>query len=399
MDLTGRSRFWTIAYICMASSAWAFEFGLGAPLASLWLKDAGCSDTIIGLNTSLYYLGIVLTASLVPWMMRRWGNGCPIAGMVASGVTLVAFPWMTSLTGLLVLRFLNGVASAMSLIPTETLVNRCSPPEQRSRNFGFYALAIAVGWALGTFVGFQIYADTPRLAFVFGGIISVIAGLIFHLGVPQLPEPETEGDLGARLPLRRTFLSFGTVWAQGFLEGVMVCHLPVYLRDWLGQTADQISWLTGGIMIGVILFQVPVAWFADRLGRTTILLACYGVVMAGLVLLPFCHPGIWLALWLFLVGACSGAFYPLGLSLLGEKLPESALARANAWYLAINCVGSMSGPAVTGLAIDIFGRAALFLTGEVAVLVILALWLALHVSARNAPPRQTVPDSNTRQAA
>lgn len=399
MEFTSRGRFWALLHICMASSAWAFEFGLGAPLASLWMKDAGCNSTIIGLNTSLYYLGIVLTALVVPWMMRRWGNACPIAGMVASGVTLAVFPWMTSLTGLLLLRFLNGVASAMSLIPTETFVNRFSPPEQRSRTFGFYALAIAIGWALGTFVGVQIYADTPRLAFLFGGVISLIAGLIFHLGVPQLPQPEREGDLGARLPLRRTFFSFGTVWAQGFLEGVMVCHLPVYLRDWLGQTADEISWLTGGIMIGVILFQVPVAWFADRLGRTTVLLASYGVVITGLALLPFCHAGMWLALWLFLVGACCGAFYPLGLALLGEKLPESALARANAWYLAINCLGSMTGPVVTGRAMDSLGQAALFLTSEVAVLVILALWLALHLSTGNAPPTQTIPDLSVHKAA
>src|SRR6267378_5881482 len=119
---------------CLASLFWSFNFGLGAPLASLWLQDHGHSATVIGLNTGVYYLGIALAAGLVPWMMRRLGRGTLVAGMLASGITVAWFPWGGSLAGYFVLRLLNGLAGAMSLIPLETLVNRNSPPEQRSRD-------------------------------------------------------------------------------------------------------------------------------------------------------------------------------------------------------------------------------------------------------------------------
>src|SRR5207237_10497453 len=122
----------TLLVICIAGLLWAFSFGLGAPLASVWLKDAGHRETLVGLNTGVYYLGIALTAVVVPWLMRRSGRGTLIAGMVLTAVTVAWFPWGCNLSGYFVLRFLNGVGGALSLMPLETLVNHNSPPEQRS---------------------------------------------------------------------------------------------------------------------------------------------------------------------------------------------------------------------------------------------------------------------------
>src|SRR5271156_2657420 len=98
-----------LAFLCLASAGWAFSFGLGAPLASLWLRDAGCNDTLIGLNTGVYYLGIALAAGLVPGMMRRWGRRCLVLGMITSGVSVAAFPFSGPLVVGFFLRLLNGV--------------------------------------------------------------------------------------------------------------------------------------------------------------------------------------------------------------------------------------------------------------------------------------------------
>jgi MFS family permease len=128
-------------------------------------------------------------------------------------------------------------------------------------------------------------------------------------------------------------------------------------------------------MIGVIVVQVPVAWLADLFGRQLVLLACYGMVVIGLVGLLLAGASPLLPVWLFVVGACSGAFYPLGLALLGENLPPGQMDRANAWYLSIECLGSLMGPAAMGVARDWAGETAMFVVGEAAVLVVLVVWL------------------------
>jgi MFS family permease len=367
-----------LAVICLAALGWAFSFGLSAPLASLWLQDAGWNDSIVGYNTATYYLGIALTAGFIPRLMRRWGAGCVVAGCFLSGVTAAAFPWCHSLAAFFVVRLANGIAGAMSLIPLETFVNRDSPPERRSRNFGFYAFAIALGWALGNFVGIEMYRDAPYLAFTLGGLAAVLAGNLLLAGFARPAGSEIEAQGKGPVELRRNILSFGTAWCQGFLEGGMVAFLALYLLR-LGIDDDGVSWITSGVMIGVIVFQVPVAWLADRCGRMRVLVGCYGVVLAGLALLPFCGVSPWLVLWLFLVGACSGAFYPLGLTTLGERVPGPGLARANAWYLALNCLGSLMGPGIMGEVMERCGQQALFTVGLVAVGLVPAVWVGLRL--------------------
>jgi|GEM_PF-459364 len=368
----------TLLVICISGLLWAFSFGLGAPLASVWLKDAGHSETIVGLNTGVYYLGIAVTAAVVPWLMRRHGRATLIVGMIVSAVTVAWFPWGNGLFGYFLLRLLNGVGGALSLIPLETLVNQNSPPEQRSRDFGFYAFSIASGIALGTAVGMGMFAWMPRSAFVLGGVVSLFAGVVIYGWLDWHEIAREEHDARASLEFGSNFLNFGSAWVQGFLEGGMVSLMPLYLL-WIGLSEARAGWLMGGIMIGVILAQVPLAWLADRLGRTTVLLGCYAVTAGVLLAL---HQGLHLVgmtACLFLAGACSGAFYPLGLAILGERLPSLAIPRASAWFLAINCIGSLTGPVLTGITMDLLGKQAIFLAGEGAVLFVVLAWAGVRL--------------------
>jgi MFS family permease len=386
-----------IAPVCLASLLWAFSFGLNAPLASLWMQDGGCNDTLKGLNTSAYYLGIAVAAGAVPWLMRRFGHRALLAGMIASGVTAAAFPWGDGLFGWFALRACNGVAGAVSLIPLETFVNRNSAPQRRAQTFGYYAFCVALGMALGTLVGLQLYPLAPRVAFLLGGAAALLGGAVVLAWRPAFPADSEEGEGRTPLEFGRNILSFGSAWSQGFLEGGMVALLPIYLLS-TGFSEGAVSWLMSGLMVGVILAQVPVAWLADRLGRLAVLAGCNTVALGGIACLMVPAGTAWLALWLFAVGACSGAFYPLGLALLGERLPAAGLARANAWFLAINCAGSVTGPAVAGHVMDRFGRGAMFLAGGGAVGLVLAGWGLVALARRGpSPGAAALPEAQARQ--
>ncbi len=366
----GRRR--NLLVLCLASAGWAFSFGLGAPLASLWLHDAGLSAKVVGLNTSIYYLGIALASFAVPSLMARADRGCLVAGVVIDALVTALFPWTASPLAWFLLRLVGGLASAMALIPMETRVNHNAPPERRARDFGFYAFSVALGIGLGTLVGLLLYPVAPRLAFALGGAVTLAAAAVAWVGLPAAGGPVDFGARGEALAASRHLLSLGTAWVQGFLEGGTLTFLSIYLLG-LGHSEAVVSGLMGGLFLGVILIQVPVAWLADRLGRLRVLLACHLVLLAGLACLPWCVQLSGIATWLFVVGACCAAQYPLGLALLGERVPPSGMARANAWYLASNCAGSLSGPVLIGLAIDSFGPRALFAAGGAAVVLVLVL--------------------------
>jgi MFS family permease len=376
----------TLLLLCLASGGWAFGFGLGAPLASLWLRDAGHSARVIGLNTSLYYLGVALTAFAVPLLMRRYCRLCVVGGIVADALVTALFPWADGLFAWSMLRLLGGGATALSIIPMETLVNHNAPPEHRARDFGFYAFSVALGVALGSLVGLPLYPLAPRLAFALGGLVTLASALVAWLGWPvgwADPSRDRKGAATPTAPLRSRLgwsanaLSYGTAWVQGFLEGGLITFLSIYLLG-CGYTETEVSFLVGGLFVGVILCQVPLAWLADHLGRGHVLVGCHVLLMTVLLSIRGGPGTPLLAVSLFLLGACCGALYPLGLSLLGERVASTGLARANAYYLASNCVGSLCGPALLGLVIDWFDQPALFLAGALAVAAVLGLDTACH---------------------
>jgi MFS family permease len=321
--------------------------------------------------------------------MRRASRLCVVGGIVADAVVIALFPWINVLAAWFVLRLLGGMATALSIIPMETLVNHNAPPEHRARDFGFYAFSVALGIALGSLVGLPLYPLVPRSAFALGGLVTLASGVVAWIGWPvgQAFQPDEVSQVRLEsLTYGANTLSYGTAWVQGFLEGGLITFLSINLLG-RGYSEGGVSLLVGGLFAGVILCQVPLAWLADRLGRLRVLLACHGLLLAALVSVRWGPGTPLLAVSLFLLGTCCGALYPLGLALLGERTPAAELARANAWYLASNCAGSLCGPVLFGLAIKWFGQPSQFLAGAIAVAVILGLGIAAPRAA-NATSRK-----------
>ena len=367
----------TLLLICFTSAAWAFSFGVGSQIVSRWLNVQGISDTVIGLNHSFYYFGVAVGSCFVPRMTRRLGPAwCAALGMIFAGCTLAVYPWGGAVVGGCVLRFANGWASAMALVPLETLVSRDSPPQRKTQDFACYGVSLTLGGALGIELAPHLYQLGNTLAFQLGGCVPGVAGLVLMHGLRQRPREPQSREVATPLGWGRNFLSYGTAWGQGFLEGGMLAFLALFLIA-RGFSDAEAGTLMSVTMIGVIVFQVPVSWLADRYGKMPLLLACYGVVIAGLLAIPWLSNSIVLAAGLFCFGACSGAMYPLGLSLLSDRMPAGGLARAYAWYLAVECVGSQAGAAAMGKARDLWGDASMFAVGVAALAAVIATWLAL----------------------
>jgi MFS family permease len=374
----------TLILIATTTGLWSFGFGLGSQVVSHWLHALGQNDTVVGMSHSFYYFGLAVGACAVPWLTRRMGTtACAAVGMVASGVTLALFPWGGDQATWYVLRFINGWAGAMSLVPLETLVSRDSAPEHKTQNFASYGVALCVGGALGIALGMHWQRPGETHSFYLGAGGPIVGGIALSWFL-RCAEVRANERANIPLGLRANFLSYGTAWCQGFLEGGLLAFLSLFLVA-RGFSADVSGIMMGAMMVGVIVFQVPVAWLADRMGKTPVLLACYFVVAAGLIGIPHLANELTMGIMLFVFGACTGAMYPLGLSRLSDNMPESGLARAYAWYLAIECVGSQLGAAAMGNARDLWGETAMFSVGLAAVLMVPLIWLMTRRSWSASP--------------
>lgn len=378
MALNARS----LTVIGTVSACWAFSFGLGTQAVSHWLKSLDLRDTTIGLNHSCYYFGLAVASFVVPAMTRRMGAvPCAALGMLLSAGTLAPFPWVEGEAAWYALRFLNGWAGAMSLVPLETLVSRESAPESKTLNFGIYGVSLTFGGALGIGLAPQCYGLGFPATFLLGSSLPLLAGMALPWCLRPLEFGSTTSETPASLGFRHNFLSYGTAGSQGFLEGGMLAFLALFLQS-RGFSTEHAGTLMSVTTVGVLLFQLPISWVADRVGKTPMLLACHAIVVLGLVAIPCVSNGILLAVLLFAFGGFSGAMYPLGLSLLSDRMPAQGLARAYAWYLAIECVGSQTGAAAMGAARDHWGEGSMFFVGLVPILLVVAGWTGLVVRSR-----------------
>jgi MFS family permease len=360
-----------LVVLCLASAAWAFSFGLSITVGSRYLEQAGCSARLIGLTTTAYYLGVAVTSLLVPPLMKRMGRGVILGGMLVDGVTIAVFPWVEGPAGWIALRIAAGAGTALSLIPMETLVSTNAPEGKRGRDFGIYAVSVALGIGLGPVVGLPLFALAPNAAFLAGGGVALASVGLIAWGIPAMPPVEDQAVSDADFRWQESGLSFCTAWIQGFLEGGIITFLTGYLLH-VGYTENDAAGFFAALFLGVVLAQLPSAWLGDRLGKVRLVMLCHGVVFAGILLLPSWR-GPPLAGGLFLVGGCCAALYPLGLALLGDRVPPSAIAQANAWFLACNCAGSLLGPWLLGEAMLLWGWPALFWTSALAMAVLVSV--------------------------
>ena len=155
------------------------------------------------------------------------------------------------------------------------------PPEQpRTRNFSFLRpVALTLGGAAGIWAGNSyLHAGRDVCAVRYlGGVFPIMAGLLLANILPRDAASFSTSPPQGTVDWSRNFLSYGTAWFQGFLEGGMLAFLTLYLIS-LGMSQDRAGILISVTMIGVMLVQVPVAWLADRHGRLPVLLGCYAVV-------------------------------------------------------------------------------------------------------------------------
>jgi MFS family permease len=379
-----------LALVCAITALWAVNFGVGSQTVTHWLKLHAIQDTFVGLVHAAYYVGVASAALFVPRLVRRIGLRTTVVGLLLCAASVAAFPLGGGEVGWIALRFLSGAGSALSLIPLETFLSQRARADRRTEIFSYYAAAMAIAGAVGIALGNEWFDDDGftrgllgpgRNAFVVAAVFPLIASMLAHHGLARESRPDTSKSEPFLVDWRHHFLSFGTAWSQGFLEGGLLAFLSLHLMS-LGMSLTAVGALMGVTMIGVIVFQIPVSWLADRLGRTRTLLACYGVVLATLLSLPWITSLVLLGCVLFLLGACSGAMYPLGLSLLGNKISIGGLSRAFALYTMMECVGSPMGAAIMGGARDLWGGHAMFHVGAAALSIVLAMWIGVQVRVR-----------------
>lgn len=341
-----------LGVLIFAVSVVGLSMGATLPLVALRLHGAGAGSLVIGVLSALPAAGMMLAALLVNRLCRHFsGRQLYLTGfsLCLLGILplLPSHPPLALLAGA---RLLLGLAMGVLVILGESWVNELCSERRRGQVVALYA-ACFTGCQLGGPAMISLFGAASAwtaLLVLAANLLALL--LVWHSLPAQLAESAQEA------PRRFSLLGFVRVAPAlclgvlffAFFDAVVLSLFPVYASSH-GFAVGVAALMASVILLGDMLFQVPLGWLSDRLDRRALHLSC-GVLTLGLGLaLPWLieqRQLLWPAL--MLLGAAAGGVYTLALVLIGQHFRGPDLVTANACVGMLWGVGSLLGPLLSG---------------------------------------------------
>ena len=342
--------------VIMAMVVVNLVYGITLPLMSLILDAQGISKTVIGLSIVAQASGGVLLTPLMSRLIVRLGAARVMqqATLLAS-ITLIGLGIFQDVYIWLPLRFLLGASAAMLWSASETVINELAEDEWRGRIMGIYGAAGAAGFALGPII-LVLTGSDGMLPFVVTATLVAFASLpLFWLRKSSAEHESSEHPNLWRIFKFAPHILLLNLFYAATVEPI-IAFFTLYGIDAGLSEARSLSLLTTFALGGVAL-QIPLGWVADHMDRIKMLVACLLVTIIGLLIIPEVINWVWGGpIFLFALGGVEGMIYTLGIVLLGQTFRGAELAAATVLFTGMWGVGTMLGPAIVGLGMDVLGN-------------------------------------------
>jgi MFS family permease len=361
-----------------AITVFGFTLGLMFPLLSLILEQRGMSAEVIGYNTAMQPLGIILSILAIPALVRRFGAKASVIGAALLTASVVcAYPYAPVFWWWFALRFLHGFFVSTLFAVSEAWVVKFSEGPYRSRILALYTSVLAASFGGGPALISLTGTDGPA-PFLIGGLILVIAAApIFLVQDDDVPS-EDETALSVMGFAAKAPMLLAAVGIFAVVDAACLGFLPVYgVRK--GMTAEMAALALTAFIVGNTVLQFPIGWLADHYPKHRITAGCTAITALACALIPvsFGTPFLWIVL--MVAGASSAGIYTVALARLGEGFSGHDLVAGTASFSTTWGIGALLGALGAGWSIQAFGLDGLPYT--------LAVIFAMFLFAMLASPR------------
>jgi MFS family permease len=364
--------------------------GIAAPLMT---ADLGLSATKFGIAVAAFYWIYAPIQLFLGRLCDRFSVYKLLAlGTLLWSLSTLLIGFAAGFLSLFVLRLILGVGESIFFPGSSKIICRHVPPERRGLANGVIAVSLALGPALGTFIGGSLLAAFGwRVMFFVFGIASALWLMPWQRVVRALPPHAAAKESTFSVS---KILGRWSLWSMGIGHALsnygfyfMLAFLPLYLVKQRGLSIMEMTMLTtlgfaAQAVAALTLGTISDGW--TRSGRSEATIRRW-MLSAGQLAGGASIIGIYLSqdlvvvgVLLCVLGAATGSL-SLNLYAVGQMF---AGPRASGTWVGIqNAVGNTSGivgPVISGIIIDKAGYGGAFgLTA--AITAFGALWWAFGV--------------------
>jgi len=343
-----------------------------ATAAPLIKDQLRLSTTQIGVLVSAFFWSYVPAQLLSGWLVERINAYRTLTiGLALWSVATAASGLASGFVTLLVLRVLLGLGeSATFPCIAKLLAQHLSPARFGAAN-GSIGVGMALGPALGTFLGGVLMAKIGwREVFVLFGVASLL-WLIPWYGSTRRASTQSYRAAAGSVPALESIIRRRELWGAslGHFCGnyafyFVISWLPLYLVKARGLSITTMAEVSGVVYVVYAISSFATGRLSDRWIRSgvdtnrvrkTFIISAHAIIAVSLLVAAIGNLTV-SVVSLVCAGIAFGFNTPTLYS-IGQTLAGSQVAAK--WMGVQNCVGNLAGivaPIITGLVVDVTGQ-------------------------------------------
>ena len=345
----------TLIAACAAITVFGFAFGMTYPLLSLILESRGVSSDMIGINSAMMPLGILLISPAIPIATKRFGaRNVAITAAIVTALAILAYKAFDTLAAWFLIRLVQGMTISVLFVLSEAWIVESAGDKNRGKVVAIYASVLSGSFGAGplliSFIGIEGW--TP---FALGAVVIAIGILPFMLirenpdADPEESSPSGIFDFAPKAPM--LLLAVGVF---SIFDAASLSLFPVYgVQNGL-DIATSANLLTA-LILGNMLLQLPIGWLADRFEHRWVLTGCALITTVCLLILPLVilSPMKWPLL--ILAGTAGYGVYTVSLASLGNRFSGIELVNGASAFALVWGFGALFGSVAGGWVMLGFG--------------------------------------------
>ncbi|MFC7322856.1 MFS transporter [Halobacillus campisalis] len=370
-----KTRFWILIGLVTISG---FSQGMLLPLLAVILEQNGVSSSINGIHATALYIGILISSPFMEKPLQKFGyKPVILSGGALVILSLSLFPVWQSLWFWFILRMMIGIGDQILHFGTQTWITATAHEQSRGKSIAYYGLFFSLGFTLGPLMT-NLLSINMHLPFILSALISLLVWGTMWFVRNEMPPNEHTTAYGTSsykrfaLAIKLGWVAFLPPFTYGFLEATLHGIFPIYGMR-IGHDVNMLSFIIPSFAAASLLSQIPLGSLSDQYGRKIIIMS---VVTYGIAAFTFAALFEDSTIGLFATFAIGGLFvgslFSLGISYMTDLLPGELLPAGNILCGMSFSLGSISGPFLTGIFIDLFPGVSFFYTIVILLLIVLA---------------------------
>ena len=349
--------------------------GIVIPLLPLYAESLGASGIWLGAIFAGFSISRTIVTPIFGRLSDRSGRKPFICiGLFFYALISLGFIWADSVSQLVLIRLVHGVAGGMILPIAQAYVGDISPEGEEGKWMGYSNAAFFSGFGFGPLMGGVLTEHLGMdIAFFTMGGLNLLA---FFIAVCFLPEISRQ-KLSASPPL-----SFREMSQSGTMVGLFsfrltltfgrasfFTFLPIFAAVSLGLRPNLIGVLLAVYLLLSSLLGIPAGRIADRFSRRFLVVLGCLISFIYLALVPLAHD-FWQLLALCVLGSLGGSIaLPAASALTVEEGRKYGMGSAIAVFTMALSIGMAVGPIFSGAIVDFTSINSAFYLGAVMALV------------------------------